>query len=225
MTMKMTRRVVGATIVLVMTVPFRASAQSVRLAVHGGWHSSNYASENAPNGDKLGPTDRRNAFNLGLALDVVRGRFFARTGVDYSRRGFTATATTPHAAARLDYLDVPLVVGLRLAGSGNVTPRLYAGPWIGFEIGCDIAALAAGGEVHVDCDDPDGLNERKKTDWGVAIGGGLEFNGPGTVILLVDGRYMLGLQNLDTAPTNENVQAKSRSFTIGFGAAIPIGGR
>lgn len=212
-------------VALAMILPSSVAAQQSRLGLRAGLLASDIASDVAPNGDRLGDTEGASGFTFGAFFEQRGSRFFGRVEANYAPRGFVAVDAEPGAEieASLDYLEIPLLFGARL-GSGVLVPSLYAGPWVAFEVSCSLTARAGTLEQDVDCDDPDGLTERRTTDWGVAVGAGLEYEVTERVGLFVDARWTPGLGNLDTAPDNENVNAKSRSWVFAAGASFRIGG-
>jgi Outer membrane protein beta-barrel domain len=117
---------------------------------------------------------------------------------------------------RLGYIEVPLTAVFAL-GNG---PYIFAGPAIGFEISCKAELTLAGHSEKAKCDDDAAdIFERKKTDFGVVGGAGLQFRmGPGS--LLVEGRYTHGLTNLVAGGGDDKV--RNRSYAAFAGYAIPL---
>lgn len=212
-------------LMLVVLVPTSTRAQDSRIGIRAGLLASNVASETAPNGDQLGETDGIRGFTIGALYELRGVRWFGRVEANYSPKGFTALQEQAGAEidANIGYIDIPLFFGARL-GTGDLVPSVYAGPWIAFEAGCSLTARAGTLEQDVDCDDPDGLSERNSTDWGVAFGAGLEYTVKPGFGLFADGRWSPGLSNLDTASDDENVNAKTRAWTVAAGATVRIGG-
>jgi hypothetical protein len=110
----------------------------------------------------------------------------------------------------LTYVEIPLEVMFSL-GRG---PYIFAGPYVGIEVGCEGSL----GGISGDCDENDG--ERKETDFGLTGGVGFQLPlGPGN--LLIEGRYGLGLTNLNDVEGDGEV--KTRYWGIFAGFSIPIG--
>jgi hypothetical protein len=116
------------------------------------------------------------------------------------------------AELELTYVEIPVTAMFSL-GRG---PYLFAGPFVGIEVGCKGSI----GGLSGDCDENDG--ERKETDFGLVGGAGFQIPlGPGS--LLIEGRYSQGLTNLNDVETEGEI--KSRYWGIFGGFSIPIGGR
>lgn len=206
----------------------RAYGQQVLVGARAAWHSSTVATGTAPNGDTLEGVGRRSTIGGGVTLELQGRRFFASTGLSYSPHGFEAQPEpgAPAFQASIKYLEIPVHLGIRFPRTSSLTPRAWVGPWLAWEIGCALEGEAQGTSISIDCDDPgEGLTERQTTDWGLAFGGGIELAGPGRTVLLAGVQYRLGIRNLDTAEDFENVNARSRAFTIAVGAALPVGVR
>lgn len=109
---------------------------------------------------------------------------------------------------RLDYIDVPLLIGAVLPlGDRNTIARLYGGVGIGFKIGCDAGASTFG------------CGSANSTVWSLPVGlsfirafGGSRFVG-------VDARY--------AAPLSNSIDlgfVKTRSWQFRGMIAMPLGG-
>ena len=132
---------------------------------------------------------------------------------------FDDGTTEAEAKFKLGYIEFPLPAMLSL-GSG---PYLFAGPSVAFEIGCEVEFEAEDVNVEGDCDEEDADSDRNKTDFSLHGGAGFQFPiGPGS--LLIEGRYIYGLSNLnDDETTEEDISGKNRTWAIMAGFAIPIG--
>lgn len=117
------------------------------------------------------------------------------------------------ASRELTYVEIP-VTAMFSIGNG---PYLFAGPFVAFEVGCEGSIAGLSG----DCDNNDG--DRKETDFGLTGGAGIHFPlGPGA--LLIEGRYSLGLSDLnDSDIPGEDGSIKSRYWAIMAGYAINLG--
>ncbi len=117
---------------------------------------------------------------------------------------------------KVTHVDVPVTAVFSLPAG----PYLFAGPYVGFEVGCNLEAESGGSSAEVDCDEGGEL-ERKKVDFGLTGGAGMRFPaGPGA--LLLEGRYSHGLTDLnDSGVDDESI--KSRYFAIFAGYSIRIG--
>jgi opacity protein-like surface antigen len=118
----------------------------------------------------------------------------------------------------LEYVEIPVLLHLPLMMGSSFAPYVVAGPSFAFEIDCS----ASSGGVSADCDLDEDSSERKKTDFGLAVGGGLAFAmGPGA--LLLEGRYTHGLTNLNDS--TDPFEIRNRAFYFMGGYSIPLGRR
>ena len=121
---------------------------------------------------------------------------------------------------KLNYIEIPLTAMFAF-GSG---PYVFAGPSVAFEIGCNVDIdIGDGDSFSGDCDDDDAdvAVARKSTDFSLVGGAGFEFPaGPGRI--LIEGRYIYGLTNINDDP-DVTSDAKHRTWFVGAGYSIPIG--
>jgi len=118
----------------------------------------------------------------------------------------------------LSYFEVPLLLRLSLTPRSNLTPHLYAGPYLGIQIDCSVDGSS------VSCDDLPDVSTNTVDVGGVVGGGANLLAGP---VLLTGGlRYGFGVSTLaefDTGTARE--AAKNGSWAIYVGAGIRLGGR
>jgi hypothetical protein len=117
-------------------------------------------------------------------------------------------------------VDVPLIAKFIIPTRGGpVSPYLYAGGIIGFDVACGLRAEAPALDLAMDLDCEEEGVEREKTDYGLVFGAGTDIRvGPGAVTLDVE--YALGLRNLST---EVGVDAKSRVFSVAAGYRVFFG--
>jgi hypothetical protein len=121
----------------------------------------------------------------------------------YSAKGAKVEADGVASTLRLDYLEVPVLAKFPFGALGR---RLYAaaGPAVGVRLRARSRAEFSGATEEVDVSD---LVAR--TDFGIALGGGVEV-GP----IAIDGRYTFGLSDLDTA---DDVTVRNRVVSVSAG--------
>ena len=140
------------------------------------------------------------AAGAGLATKGIVGLgvegLFAQRGVE------SATAA---AERKLDYVDVPVYLKVTLPTPG-LKPFAYAGPQVSFELSC-----RAG---NADCADGD----RKKTTYAGVIGAGVRIGG--ATGLLIEGRYVYGLDDLKLGTVTSSESYKTRSFLVLVGVGF-----
>jgi hypothetical protein len=114
--------------------------------------------------------------------------------------------------------ELPLLLRLSITPRSNLTPHVYAGPYLGLQIDCSVDGSS------LDCDDLPDVNTNT-LDVGGILGGGVNLlAGP----LLVTGglRYGFGVSSLaefDTTTARES--ARHGAFSLYVGAGIRLGGR
>ena len=57
----------------------------------------------------------------------------------------------------------------------------------------------------------------------MAIGAALDIREVGPLTVFIDGRYLLGLNNIDDAPSADNLNVKTRGYAFSAGAVVPLG--
>jgi hypothetical protein len=134
---------------------------------------------------------------------------------------FSDATGTGTAKFKLNYVEVPVTIMFSL-GSG---PYLFAGPSVAFELSCKIDIESPDINLeNEDCDDETTQDTRKKTDVSVLGGAGFEFP-IGVGRLLIEGRYIYGLTNLNDDPSDPNNSIKHRTWAALAGFVVPIGRR
>lgn len=146
--------------------------------------------------------------------------FGLQSGLYYAEKGTrTPIEDIPEAEFALSYFEVPLFLTVTIpTGPSPLTPRLYAGPQVAFETGCDLSATDGGTTISSDCDEAD-VFERESTEFSGAVGVGIDLDaGPGA--FTVDARYVRGFTDLDSRQSDTDVKntalAISAGYVIGF---------
>lgn len=196
------------------------------IGIRGGLNASTIAWSPTPLGDGVDGLTRRKAFSGGLVLAADGpGPLRFRTEALYTGKGFGAgDSPTESRHLAVDYLELPLLVGLTLARGDWLRPELYAGPWVAWEVDCDAELRTPSASMSFECDEvPDEPVLRKTTDFGWVAGISLFVANLGPLQGLLDLRYSASLRNLDAAPEIDNVRAKHRAYSASMGLLIPIG--
>lgn len=161
----------------------------------------------------------------GVARYGFGGMFGIQTGVGLTQKGATVPAAETGLDGdldfNLDYVEIPVLLTLDIpTGPAPVNPRLFAGPQVGFESACDVSADVGGISGSVDCD-ADALGENTlqttSTDFSLVVGGGLDFGLGGPLALTLDGRYDLGLTDINDIQDATATEIKNRTFSISGG--------
>ena len=134
-----------------------------------------------------------------------------------AKQSFDDGVNTLDGSLKFNYVEIPVTAMFSL-GSG---PYLFAGPSVAFEVSCEIEVDAEDIDFESECDDDEGTLDRKKTDFSLHGGAGFQFPvGPGH--LLIEGRYIYGLSDLNDDDTQDS-SSKHRTWAVFAGFAIPIG--
>jgi hypothetical protein len=162
-----------------------ASAQS-SWGVKGGVNFATIDSdvENNPQDYRIGVA-AGGYFNWPLAA-----RLSFQPEVLYSQQGSALSEGGVDAKIKFDYIAVPLLLRYRLTSSSH--PVFVAGgPSIAFNVKAKSSATIGGATTEIDISDV-----VESYDFGVAVGGGVEFGR-----YAVEGRYTFGFTNLNKDPT------------------------
>lgn len=104
---------------------------------------------------------------------------------------------------KVDYLEVPVLAKLSLAKASPAKPTVFLGPSMGFNLSAKSEIDGTGildGETDL-------KDSTKGVDFGVVVGGGVEFNNFG-----LDLRYTHGLSNIND--TDSGVEVKNNVISI-----------
>ena len=202
--------------VLLLFLALPAAAQQTMFGVKGGVVVADVSVENVPD---LSDPDTRKDIVAGAFLQVpIAGNISLQPEILFIRKGFES----PDASAadlRLDYVQVPLLIQYHLLSAGPVTPRLYAGPSLGFEAACTLfGSDVEGAEAESDCADEN--IDTESADFGIAFGGGVDVS-LGTIVVTGDVRYDLGVTNINGL--EDEGSAKNRAWEFMAGIGIPFG--
>lgn len=110
------------------------------------------------------------------------------------------------------YLEIPVLAKITIPTQGSVKPSLFAGPAIALKLSGKYKEEFDGDTYEED------LDELKGTDFGLVIGGGLDFGlgAPGTGSVSVDIRYSLGLSKVFDID-GEDLEIKNGAFSLMIG--------
>ena len=113
---------------------------------------------------------------------------------------------------QLDYVQVPVLLKLRIIPLGPIRPVIYAG-------GYGAYLFKARGVMTVDgvSEGADIIDDYQKYDYGVVGGVGLDFKLPG-ITFSVEGRYNYGLKNILVDPSaGDSLKNRSMMALVGIG--------
>lgn len=185
----------------------QAEAQQNMVGVKGGFISSELSGDFAD-------VESRTGFGFGAFLQVMVGpNFSIQPEALYLSKG--ASEEGGDGEVKANYLQVPVLVQYHLPTPG-VSPRLFAGPSIAFETGCDVEE----GGISTSCEDA--LINTKSADFGLVFGAGVDIPAGGVVVTL-DGRYDMGVTNLSDEAEEVDVEVKNRAWEFFAGVGFPFG--
>ena len=122
----------------------------------------------------------------------------------YAQRGAESDDAAATADTKLDYIDVPGYLKIRIPTPG-IKPFVYAGPQVSYEVKCRTGA-------GVDCGDYR-TTGRSRWDYAGIIGAGIRLGGKG-VAFGIEGRYVYGLKDLKPSTVTSGASYKNRSFLL-----------
>ncbi len=211
---------IGLGIAALFAAPLALEAQDVTIGVKGGVNVADLSIDE--DGTDV-ETDTKSGIVGGVWAQFGISDIFAiRPEGLFSQKGTKSDIDGLQFEAEIDYIEVPVLLVARVPTGGSVRPYALAGPVISFETTCEIEIEGLGGEVSEDCEtfDPEDPILTKGTDFGVAFGGGVEIE-TGKLVWLADGRYTLGLTDInDTEAAPESYKNRAWSFTAGVGIRV-----
>jgi len=142
----------------------------------------------------------------GIFFGAGLGPLAFQTEILYARMGMKGQATDAQLQYRMDYIQVPLTLKVRVP-AGPVRPVVIAGGYGSYLLKAKGVLVTPTGTESADLGD-----EFKKFDYGVLGGVGLEFKLPG-ILLTIEGRYNFGLADI-VKESGEGVSIKNRSIMV-----------
>ena len=157
-----------------------------------------------------GSSKTRVGFAAGGFVAVSLAPAFAiEPEVLFVQKGQKGELTGGTAQVKLSYLEVPLLLKVRMPAKGNgsqFSPHAYAGPAIGFKTSCTIATHPTGGSAtSQSCEDAG--TDAKSTDISLVLGAGVDIGRA-----IITARYDLGLKTIDSSSSPDDV--KNRTFYL-----------
>ena len=192
-----------------------AAAQERLVGVKAGFVTANV--------DEDGVDSRFSSAFGGFAQLPIGRALSVQPEVLYVSKGFGADVGSVDAEFQLSYLQIPFLLQYHLQTSGTVGPRLFAGPTVAFEIGCDLEGADGSESGSLSCDESSDIGfdlVTSKTDFGLIFGGGLDV-AAGTVMVTLDGRYDVGLSDILDFEGESGVKNRAWAFFLGVG--FPVG--
>lgn len=214
------KRLVCSALLLVLLAAPQAQAQDIELGVKGGLNIADVSTD-VPEFEALGTSSRTGFVGGGFATFGLGETFAIQPEILYSQKGFKAEETGIEAEFKTTYIEIPVLLKARFPME-TVRPGVYAGGVVSFESSCKLGLSEGSVSADFDCDsDEADVGERKTTEVGAVFGANLDlFVGP--VILTLDGRYQLGLTNLNDDEFADEESVKNRVWQFMAGVGFPL---
>jgi hypothetical protein len=191
--------IVTGTLVLMLLLPSSSLAQEIRGGLKLGLNMANIHGTDVANfenetGESWGS---KIAFCFGGYVTFKIGEMFAiQPEAFYTMKGAKLETTLLGETVKLklnfSYLEIPVLAKLLIPTQSSVKPSLFAGPVLALKLSGKAWAEYAG------VSDEEDIEDMKGTDFGLIIGGGIDF-GLGAASkgkITVDLRYVLGLTTI-----------------------------
>ncbi len=169
----------------------------------------------------FGRSSGRTAFTGGAFLTVAgSGSLAFQTELLYSQKGISILGEGGSAVANIDYVEVPVLLRLRLSDEANrLRPHLFAGMFLSFEASCAAVGTIVGLDPGGDCVSL--LPGRGETDAGAVIGGRLDYGLARRWFLTLDARLNQGFLNLNWDEDIDSV--RSHVWAVSGGVGLLLG--
>jgi len=143
-------------------------------------------------------------FALGPNFALQPEALYVMKGAKYEEGGDELTI-------KLNYIDIPVLLKYRFTAAGSTRPCLFAGPVASIKASAKAKSDFGGVEEEEDMSD-----EVKSLDFGIALGGGLDFAMASSTVTF-DVRYTLGLTDWVDDLGDEDVVVKNSGWLVTLG--------
>ncbi len=200
------KRVVLVLVILMSVTVFATAQSSTFFGVKGGWLNSGFIGEDASS------QDQKSGFNAGFFLNVTaaNGIIGFQPEVLFSQKGSTIQAGNIREDYELNYVDIPVLMKLSLP-LDVLRPNVFVGPYASFKVSETYTYTETVTDFSTQSE-----GNTKDFDYGAVFGGGLDIH-LDNIILSVDGRYNLGLQELEKVEEPKDIKNGSFGLNIGVG--------
>jgi hypothetical protein len=193
-----------------------AQAQGVEIGFKGGLNFAKFGGKDA-SGEGV-ESSNLTGYTVGGLLNFGLGSVLSfQPELLYTLKGSTYKSLEGDGKFKFGYVDVPLLAVIRtpLQGAMPIRPYLLAGPVLGFRADCSVEVTDGTSSASTKCSNGGDFVDFKKTDVGLALGGGVGVP-VGAGSLLFDARYGMGLTKLDNSSNAADVKNRSFAFTLGY---------
>lgn len=210
------------TVVFLFVFNITTKAAGISLGLKGGLTIANASGSfiddmaeemNADVGAKMG-------FLGGIFVDLgLSENFGIQPEILYISKGIKATGEEDDveftSTVNLTYLEIPLLLKLKIPASPQLGFQILAGPTIAMNLASNVVIESDGAIVE----DEDIKDDIKSTDMGVSFGAGVGI-GMGSGILTLDGRYTMGLISI---ADDIDEEAKNNCISVMANYAFNLG--
>ncbi|HUV36885.1 MAG TPA: porin family protein [Patescibacteria group bacterium] len=159
------------------------------------------------------------AFKLGANVGAfmnyrVHEMFVVQPEVFYAMKGWKLDEEgSDEISVKMDYIDIDVLAKLTIPMESMIKPSIFVGPYVGIN-------MTADWEVG---DESEAIDNAKSTDFGLVLGGGVDYEMENGMMILLDIRYSMGLTNIFEVPEGEEGEepaVKNNSIIFMAGVAF-----
>lgn len=190
---------------------FSAQAQ-LSLGFKGG---VNLAKQTFEDGGIEVTSDDITGYTFGAVLEIpLGGNIYLQPEFILIQKGAKLDLFGDNIKATVNYIDVPILLELKIINAGPFEVNIHGGPTFGYATNGEITE----NNVTVDLDFDD--DSYRRWEVGINAGGGVGLN-LGNIGLFGDIRYLFGLSNLSD---EDEVTARNKGFNLSAGLLFRLGG-
>jgi hypothetical protein len=158
-----------------------------------------------------------NGFTLGAVLEVgLGGNIFLQPEAVFVQKGSKLDLPNLGEKINVNYLDIPILLKVKLLNSNLLNINLLGGPSFGLALNGE--KTSGGKTVDINFGGENGL---KRFDLGINAGGGIGINF-GNVGVFGDVRYLFGVSNISETTDTE---IKNQGLNVSVGLMFKLFGR
>lgn len=151
-----------------------------------------------------------NGFTFGAVIEVgLGGNIFLQPEAVFIQKGSKLQVLNEENKVNVNYLDIPVLLKMKIINSNVFNVNLLAGP--SFGLGLNGEETMGGQTVDVNFGGENGL---KRLDVGINAGGGIGVN-LGSIGVFGDVRYLFGLSDI-SEDTNREIKNKGLNLSVGL---------
>ncbi len=161
------------------------------------------------------PQSSINGFTFGAVLEIgITDNIFIQPEAVFIQKGSELNTSITGLTTNVNYLDIPLLLKIKLLNSKLLNINLLGGPSFGLALNGE-EAITGGQTIDVNFGGEDGL---KRFDLGINAGGGVGVN-LGSIGVFGDIRYLFGVSDISEGANRE---IKNRGLNLSIGLMFKI---